>query len=126
MPLKHLALGLAIAAAMPAMFATAQAEEGLYVPFFTYRTGPFAGSVQGSGANVLLTAAIPKFAAQAIRKIYAIGWKPTHLLTRISNSVGVVMRPAGTEKAVGIISETFLKETPKEVIDRLRRNETQS
>jgi hypothetical protein len=31
MPLKHLALGLAIAAAMQAMFATAQAEEGLYV-----------------------------------------------------------------------------------------------
>jgi branched-chain amino acid transport system substrate-binding protein len=44
MPLKHLALGLAIATAMPAAFATAQAEEGLYVPFFTYRTGPFAGS----------------------------------------------------------------------------------
>ena len=44
MPLKHLALGLAIAMAMPVAFATAQAEEGLYVPFFTYRTGPFAGS----------------------------------------------------------------------------------
>jgi branched-chain amino acid transport system substrate-binding protein len=44
MSLKHLALGLTIAAAMPAMFAKAHAEEGLYVPFFTYRTGPFAGS----------------------------------------------------------------------------------
>jgi len=64
----------------------------------------------GSSANVLLTAAIPKFAAQAIRKIYAIGWQPTHLLTRISNSVGAVMRLAGPEKAVGIISETFLKD----------------
>ena len=39
MSLKHLALGLAIATAMPAAFATAQAEEGLYVPLFTYRTG---------------------------------------------------------------------------------------
>ena len=67
-------------------------------------------SLQGSGANVLLTVAIPKFAAQAIRKIYAIGWKPTHFLTRVSNSVGTVMRPAGPEKSVGIISETFLKD----------------
>ena len=44
MSLKHLALGLAIATAMPTAFATAHAEEGLYVPLFTYRTGPFAGS----------------------------------------------------------------------------------
>ena len=36
-------------------------------------------SLQGSGADVLLTAAIPKFAAQAIRKVYDIGWKPTEL-----------------------------------------------
>src|ERR1700751_2032206 len=67
-------------------------------------------ALHGSSANVLLTAAIPKFAAQAIRKIYVVGWRPTHLLTRISNSVGAVMRPAGPEKAVGIISETFLKD----------------
>ena len=44
MSLKHLALGLTIAAAMPTAFATTQAEEGLYIPLFTYRTGPFAGS----------------------------------------------------------------------------------
>jgi branched-chain amino acid transport system substrate-binding protein len=44
MPLKHFVLGLAIAAMMPAALATAQAENGLYVPLFTYRTGPFAGS----------------------------------------------------------------------------------
>ena len=37
-------------------------------------------ALQGSGADVLLTAAIPKFAAQAIRKVYDIGWKPTHFL----------------------------------------------
>ncbi len=44
MRLKHIALGLAVATALPAAVATAQAEDGLYVPFFTYRTGPFAGS----------------------------------------------------------------------------------
>src|ERR1700741_1001222 len=44
MHLKHLALGLAVATALPAAAVTAQAEEGIYVPLFTYRTGPFAGS----------------------------------------------------------------------------------
>jgi hypothetical protein len=40
-------------------------------------------SLQGSGADVLVTAAIPKFAAQAIRKVYDIGWKPTHRQQRV-------------------------------------------
>ena len=67
-------------------------------------------ALQASGANVLLTAAIPKFAAQAIRKIYNIGWKPTHILSNVSVSVKAVMQPAGPEKAVGIISAGFFKE----------------
>ena len=52
-----------------------------------------------SGANVLLTAAIPKFAAQAIRKVYDIGWKPTHFLNNVSLSVKAVMQPAGPRRA---------------------------
>jgi branched-chain amino acid transport system substrate-binding protein len=67
-------------------------------------------ALQESGADVLLTAAVPKFAAQAIRKVYDIGWKPTHFLTNVSNSVGTVMKPAGLEKGVGIISAAYLKE----------------
>jgi branched-chain amino acid transport system substrate-binding protein len=67
-------------------------------------------TLQGSGANVLLTAAIQKFAAQAIRKVYDIGWKPTHFLTNVSISVGVVMQPAGLEKGIGVISAAYLKD----------------
>ena len=67
-------------------------------------------ALQGSGADVLLTAATPKFAAQAIRKVYDIGWKPTHILTNVSVSVGSVMKPAGPEKGVGIISAGYLKD----------------
>ena len=67
-------------------------------------------ALRASGADVLLTAAIPKFAAQAIRKIYDIGWKPTHFLTNVSISVKAVMQPAGAQKAVGVISAAFLKE----------------
>ena len=67
-------------------------------------------ALKASGANVLLTAAIPKFAAQAIRKVHDIGWKPTHFLSSVANAVGSVMRPAGFEKAVGIISATYAKD----------------
>ena len=44
MRLKHLALGLAVATVLPVAAVTAHAEEGIYIPLFTYRTGPFAGS----------------------------------------------------------------------------------
>ena len=57
-------------------------------------------AIQGSGAT-LLTAAIPKFAAQTIRKVYDIGWKPTHFLSVTAISVKQVMQPAGVEKGVG-------------------------
>jgi branched-chain amino acid transport system substrate-binding protein len=67
-------------------------------------------ALQGSGANVLVTAAIPKFVAQEIRKMYDIGWKPTHILSNVSTSVGTVMRPAGPEKAVGVISTAYFKD----------------
>jgi branched-chain amino acid transport system substrate-binding protein len=67
-------------------------------------------ALQASGADVLLTAAIPKFAAQAIRKVYDIGWKPTHFLSSVSNSVGTVMKSAGYDKGVGIISAAFVKD----------------
>ena len=67
-------------------------------------------SLQGSGANVLLTAAIPKFAAQAIRKVFDIGWKPTHFLSNVSISVGSVIQPAGLEKSIGIISAGYYKD----------------
>src|SRR5579863_859644 len=57
-------------------------------------------ALQGSGANVLVTAAIPKFVAQEIRKMYDIGWKPTHILSNVSTSVGTVMRPADRKSVV--------------------------
>jgi branched-chain amino acid transport system substrate-binding protein len=67
-------------------------------------------ALQGSGADVMVTAAIPKFAAQAIRKIYDIGWKPAHFLSNVAVSVKQVMQPAGPEKGVGIISAGYVKE----------------
>lgn len=67
-------------------------------------------ALQASGADVLLTAAIPKFTTLAIRKVYDIGWRPTQFVNSVSTSVGSVMKPAGAEKGVGVISATYTKD----------------
>jgi branched-chain amino acid transport system substrate-binding protein len=66
--------------------------------------------LQGSGADVLLVAAIPKFAAQAIRKVHDLQWKPTFFMSNVAISVGTVMQPAGPEKAIGLLSTNYLKD----------------
>jgi branched-chain amino acid transport system substrate-binding protein len=69
-----------------------------------------AVAMQASGADVLITAATPKFAAQTIRKIADLGWKPLHFMTNVSISVGSVITPAGAENARGMISAAYLKD----------------
>jgi len=68
-------------------------------------------SLQQSGADLFYNVAIPKFAAQAIRKAYDIGWHPTQILNNVSASIAATLIPAGVEKAVGIISTQYLKES---------------
>jgi branched-chain amino acid transport system substrate-binding protein len=66
--------------------------------------------LQASGADTFFNITTPKFAAQAIRKAYDSGWKPTHYVNNVSASVGSVLKPAGLEKAVGLISTQYLKD----------------
>jgi branched-chain amino acid transport system substrate-binding protein len=66
--------------------------------------------LQSSGANVLLVAGLQKYAAQAIRKVYELQWKPAFYMTNVAISVGAVMNPVGGEKAVGMLSTAFLKD----------------
>jgi branched-chain amino acid transport system substrate-binding protein len=67
--------------------------------------------LQSSGADVLLVAAIPKFAAQSIKKVHDLNWKPMFVLSNVSISVGAVMNPAGPENGIGIISAAYLKDS---------------
>lgn len=67
--------------------------------------------LKSSGANVLFLHAIPKQAAQAIRKIGEIGWKPDlFFLAATSTSVSSVLKPAGFEYSKGIISSYSFKD----------------
>jgi branched-chain amino acid transport system substrate-binding protein len=62
------------------------------------------------GADLFYNISTPKFAAQAIRKIAELGWKPVHILANVSSSVGGVLKPAGFEASQGIVSVSYLKD----------------
>jgi len=67
-------------------------------------------TLQSSGADVFYDVTIPKFAAQAIRKVHDLGWKPVHLLNSVSNSVGSALTPAGLEASKDIITVEYGKD----------------
>jgi branched-chain amino acid transport system substrate-binding protein len=66
--------------------------------------------LKSSGADVLVIAATPKFAAQSIRKVFEIGWKPMTFLSNVAVWVSTVMQPAGLEAGVGILSTAYVKD----------------
>ena len=67
-------------------------------------------ALKDSGANIFMTWAAPKGAAQAIRKVGELGWKPVYFLGNVSTSVATVLKPAGLDNAKGIISTAYLKD----------------
>jgi ABC-type branched-subunit amino acid transport system substrate-binding protein len=66
--------------------------------------------LQAAGCDVLVTIAIPKYGAQAIKKIGELGWKPLHIRNGIASSVGATLKPAGFQYAQGIISDNSFKD----------------
>jgi len=67
-------------------------------------------TLKASGADAFFNITTPKFAAQAIRKMAEIGWKPLHYLNSVSASVGAVITPAGPQNAIDIITVNYLKD----------------
>jgi branched-chain amino acid transport system substrate-binding protein len=67
-------------------------------------------TLKASHADTFVNVTTPKFGAQAIRKVYDIGWKPTQYLANVSASVGSVLTPAGLDKSVGLITVGYFKD----------------
>jgi branched-chain amino acid transport system substrate-binding protein len=67
-------------------------------------------TLKASGADIFFNVTTPKFAAQAIREVAELGWKPLHILNNVSNSVGAVLKPAGIENAKDIITTAWGKD----------------
>ena len=66
--------------------------------------------IKSTGADTLMDFTTPKFAAQTIKKAGELNWKPLHIVTNVSISVGAVMKPAGFEYGQGVLSAAYLKD----------------
>jgi ABC-type branched-subunit amino acid transport system substrate-binding protein len=66
--------------------------------------------LKDAGADLLFSAATPKQAAQAIKKVAELGWKPVHIVDINANSLGATLKPAGLENAKGLISVGYVKD----------------
>jgi ABC-type branched-subunit amino acid transport system substrate-binding protein len=66
--------------------------------------------LKATNADIFVNISTPKFAAQAIKKMAEIQWKPLHFLNNVSASVGSVIKPAGYENSQDIISAAYLKD----------------
>src|SRR5437868_10328110 len=71
-------------------------------------------SMKAAGCDVFVNTAIPKFAAQSIRKAVEIEWKPLQVLSSIGNSVAATLKPAGLDNAKGLVSDFYLKDPTDE------------
>jgi branched-chain amino acid transport system substrate-binding protein len=66
--------------------------------------------LKASGADIFVNITTPKFAAQAIKKVAELGWKPMHILNNVAGSIGSVLRPAGLENSKGILTTGYMKD----------------
>ena len=91
------------------------AKKGMIVKELTYESTDATidtqiDLLQAAGADVLIDYAVPKFAAQVIRRLHALNWHPLHILSSVSASVSLTLEPAGLDNSVGIVSVGFLKD----------------
>ena len=67
-------------------------------------------AIKGSGADVFVSFAAGKLAAQAIRKTHDIGWKPAYIVPIGGSGTHTVLEAAGLANAVGIVTGSWLKD----------------
>jgi branched-chain amino acid transport system substrate-binding protein len=67
-------------------------------------------SLKASGADVLFHVSQPKFAAQALRKVNEIEWKPLQFVDVPAASISATFKPVGLDRTVGVMSATYFKD----------------
>ncbi|MBV9065960.1 MAG: ABC transporter substrate-binding protein, partial [Methylobacteriaceae bacterium] len=66
--------------------------------------------LKAAGVDLLIDFSTPKFAAQSIKKVAEVGWKPLHIVNNVSASIGSVFKPAGLDNGIGVLSTGYLKD----------------
>lgn len=65
-------------------------------------------NLAASDADVFLNFSIPRFAAQAIRKIDELSWDPMQIVVSISASINATIEPAGYDAAQGMYTGAYV------------------
>jgi branched-chain amino acid transport system substrate-binding protein len=60
--------------------------------------------------DVVISVTTPKFAAQTIKKIAELSWKPLQIVVNVSLSIGSVMKPAGLEASQDVLTAAYAKD----------------
>jgi branched-chain amino acid transport system substrate-binding protein len=67
--------------------------------------------LKSSGASILVVDALPKFAAQALRKAFELNWdRDGTFVAAPATSVEAALRPAGFERVKGVIAAGYVKD----------------
>jgi branched-chain amino acid transport system substrate-binding protein len=66
--------------------------------------------LKSANPDVVISVTTPKFAAQTIKKIAELSWKPLQIVVNVSASVGAVMKPAGLEASQDVLSAAYAKD----------------
>jgi branched-chain amino acid transport system substrate-binding protein len=66
--------------------------------------------LESAGVDLFFNVAIPKLAAQAIRKTAEIGWNPVHILCGVVATIAQTLKPAGLEHCKGILTSIWGKD----------------
>jgi branched-chain amino acid transport system substrate-binding protein len=66
--------------------------------------------IKAAKPDIFINISTPKFAAQAMRRVGELGWKPIQFVSNVSASVEKVMMPAGPDNARGVITATYMKD----------------
>jgi branched-chain amino acid transport system substrate-binding protein len=66
--------------------------------------------LKSAGIDTLVEQSSSKAAAQSIRKVHELDWKPLHIIGGSTASVETILKPAGLEASKGLVTTQFLKQ----------------
>jgi ABC-type branched-subunit amino acid transport system substrate-binding protein len=63
-----------------------------------------------SGAEILVFAGVPANAAKVIGLAADLNWRPVFIMNQMASSIATGLKPAGLDKAAGVITAAYLKD----------------
>jgi branched-chain amino acid transport system substrate-binding protein len=66
--------------------------------------------LKAAGVDTLIEQSAAKAAAQSIRKVHELNWNPLHIIGGSTASVETVLKPAGLQASIGLVTTQFLKQ----------------